>query len=669
MELSREDNSIVENSENHESLERDRESQQEQMACSSSEQTNCDAAAVGECTESENANKLQATSSSPSLISMDQVAVLKDLMETETLSSSQVQNNLRTSGASLSERTLTRSSTMPDNSTSNVDGSRSGGSCKGLSRSDTEKRKSGRNYDKTNVREVAAEILSERKKKKLIRNFATIKGDGTVEFDLAGSAHLEPLFPPSTQEEEPDVGEDDEKKSIPPLQIVMLIVGTRGDVQPFIAIGKHLQDFGHRVRLATHSNFREFVMTSGLEYYPLGGDPKILAGYMVKNKGFLPSAPSEITMQRKQLKAIINSLLPACTEADGDSGVPFRAQAIIANPPAYGHVHVAEALKVPIHIFFTMPWTPTSEFPHPLARVKNPAAYRLSYQVVDALIWWGIRGFINDFRKKKLKIRPITYLSGASPQSISTLPTGYIWSPYLVPKPKDWGPLIDVVGFCFLNLAADYNPPEDLVKWLQRGSKPIYVGFGSLPVEDPERMTTIIVKALEQTHQRGLIFKGWGGMGNVPMPDESVYLLENCPHDWLFPQCAAVVHHGGAGTTAAGLKAACPTTVVPFFGDQPFWGDRVHAKGVGPPPIPVAQFSLEKLIAAIHYMLDPQSFTIQVKERALELAKCMEGEDGVQGAVTAFHKHLPRGIPKPSVSPPPTSTNPLVGFLRRLCCA
>ncbi|XP_062077702.1 sterol 3-beta-glucosyltransferase UGT80A2 isoform X2 [Humulus lupulus] len=122
------------------------------------------------------------------------------------------------------------------------------------------------------------------------------------------------------------------------MQIVMLIVGTRGDVQPFIAIGKRLQDYGHRVRLATHSNFKEFVLTAGLEFYPLGGDPKVLAGYMAKNKGFLPSGPSEIPVQRNQMKEIIYSLLPACKEPDMDSGIPFKADAIIANPPAYGQL-------------------------------------------------------------------------------------------------------------------------------------------------------------------------------------------------------------------------------------------------------------------------------------------------------------------------------------------
>ncbi|XP_076906298.1 sterol 3-beta-glucosyltransferase UGT80A2-like [Bidens hawaiensis] len=499
-----------------------------------------------------------------------------------------------------------------------------------------------------------SEKLSANDKLQILNKMATVKDDGTVEFEIPGDAELNALGCGSSEvygacELPSDFGEP---RYFRPLQIVVLIVGTRGDVQPFVAIGKRLQEYGHRVRLASHSNYKEFVLTAGLEFYPLGGDPKVLAEYMVKNKGFLPSGPSEIPVQRSQMKDIIFSLLAACKEPDMDTGIPFKADAIIANPPAYGHTHVAEALKIPIHIFFTMPWTPTSEFPHPLSRVKQPAGYRLSYQIVDSLIWLGIRDMINDVRKKKLKLRPVTYLSG-SQASEANIPYGYIWSPHLVPKPKDWGPKIDVVGFCFLDLASNYQPPEDLVNWLKAGPKPIYIGFGSLPVQEPEKMTQTIVKALEITGQRGIINKGWGGLGNLTEPKDFVYTLDNIPHDWLFLQCSAVVHHGGAGTTAAGLKAACPTTIVPFFGDQPFWGDRVHSRGVGPVPIPVDQFSLNKLVDAIKFMLDPK-----VKERAVELAKAMENEDGVEGAVKAFLKHLPQQIPDAKPSPIKTSKPP-----------
>ncbi|KAL2570424.1 hypothetical protein AAZV13_18G185200 [Glycine max] len=476
-----------------------------------------------------------------------------------------------------------------------------------------------------------------KKKMRWIKRASILKDDGTVEIKVSGEgSNIEhDVKCDESHDEFCDAIHSQDIQPIEPLQIVMLIVGTRGDVQPFVAMGKRLQEDGHRVRLATHKNFEDFVMNAGLEFYPLGGDPKVLAGYMVKNKGFLPSGPSEIHTQRNQIKDIINTLLKACNSRYPESNAPFKAEAIIANPPAYGHTHVAEYLKVPLHIFFTMPWTPTSEFPHPLSRVKQPIGYRLSYQIVDALIWLGIRDLINEFRKKELKLKPITYLSGSYTHPFD-VPHGYIWSPHLVPKPKDWGPKIDVVGFCFLDLASNYVPPKSLVDWLEEGEKPIYVGFGSLPLQQPEKMTQIIIHALEETGQRGVINKGWGGLGSLAEQNKSVYLLDNCPHDWLFPRCTAVVHHGGAGTTAAGLRAECPTTIVPFFGDQPFWGDRVRARGVGPAPIPVDEFSFDRLVDAIHFMLKPE-----VKKRAVELANAMKNENGVLGAVKAFYKHYP----------------------------
>ncbi|XP_076937498.1 sterol 3-beta-glucosyltransferase UGT80B1-like [Bidens hawaiensis] len=498
--------------------------------------------------------------------------------------------------------------------------------------------------------ELKLDRLTEREKQKLIVELVKIQSDGTVEVDLSKSAPVaSELFEYQKIEGfHPDMDDfivTDSNKSVPKLNIAVLVVGTRGDVQPFLAMSKRLQEFGHHVRLATHANFRSFVESAGVDFYPLGGDPRILAGYMARNKGLIPSAPGEISTQRKQLKAIIESLLPACTEPDLKNGKPFRAQAIIANPPAYGHAHVAEALGVPLHMFFTMPWTPTSEFPSPLARVPQSAGYWLSYIVVDLLIWWGIRGYINDFRKK-LKLAPIAYFSMYR-GSISHFPIGYMWSPHVVSKPRDWGPLVDVVGYCFLNLGSKYQPREEFIQWIGKGSSPIYIGFGSMPLEDSAKTTNIILEALRKTGQRGIIDRGWGDLGTFPDIPDDVFLLVDCPHDWLFPQCAAVVHHGGAGTTATGLRAGCPTTIVPFFGDQYFWGDRIYHRGLGPNPIPISQLTVEALSNAINFMLQPE-----VKARAMDLAKLIENEDGVANAVDAFHRHLPPDMP---LSPTPTS--------------
>ncbi|KAI9078645.1 hypothetical protein K1719_039394 [Acacia pycnantha] len=517
-----------------------------------------------------------------------------------------------------------------------------------FSRSFTEKRASPR-------RRLLLDRLLECEKKKLIENLVKIQSDGTVKVDLEKSEAVASELLELQSFEDLAVREilvSECKKQIPRLQIAILVVGTRGDVQPFLAIAKRLQEYGHHVRLATHANFDTFVRSAGVDFYPLGGDPRSLAEYMARNKGLIPSGPSEISLQRKHLKSIIESLLPACTAPDLETGVPFRAQAIIANPPAYGHVHVAEALGVPIHIFFTMPWTPTHEFPHPLARVPRSAGYWLSYIVVELMLWWGMRGLINDFRKRKLKLAPIAYFSMYR-GSISHLPTGYMWSPHVVPKPSDWGPSVDVVGYCFLNLGSEYQPREDFVQWMEKGPKPIYVGFGSMPLEDSKKTFDVILEALKDTGQRGIIDRGWGNLGNLEEIPEYAFLLEECPHEWLFPQCSAVVHHGGAGTTATGLKAGCPTAIVPFFGDQFFWGDRIYEKGLGPAPIPISELTCEKLLNAINFMLQPE-----VKSRAVEIAKLLESEDGVGAAMDAFHRHLPLDLSFPSQSQPVEQDQP-----------
>lgn len=182
---------------------------------------------------------------------------------------------------------------------------------------------------------------------------------------------------------------------VPRLAIVMLIVGTRGDVQPFIALGQALLRYGHRVRLATHETFRNFVRENGLEFYPLAANPADLMSFMVKNAGIVPSVSSiiagDITKNRQIISEILQSTWKACTDADDQTGVPFVAEAIIANPPSYGHIHCAQKLQIPLHIMFTMPWSPTNAFPHPLCRINNnfgptQLINRLSYTVMETLV-------------------------------------------------------------------------------------------------------------------------------------------------------------------------------------------------------------------------------------------------------------------------------------------
>jgi UDP:flavonoid glycosyltransferase YjiC (YdhE family) len=209
-------------------------------------------------------------------------------------------------------------------------------------------------------------------------------------------------------------------------------------------------------------------------------------------------------------------------------------------------------------------------------------------------------------------------------------------SPALIPKPKDWGQHISISGFYFLSLASSYTPAPELAEYLAAGPPPVYIGFGSIVVDDPDAMTKMIFVAVKKAGVRALVSKGWGGLGadalGVP---EGVFMLGNVPHDWLFNHVSCVVHHGGAGTTAAGIATGKPTVVVPFFGDQPFWGAMVARAGAGPIPIPYKQLTADKLAAALLEALKPETL-----ERAKELGAKIKEENGTEVGGKSFHDLL-----------------------------
>lgn len=454
----------------------------------------------------------------------------------------------------------------------------------------------------------------------------------------------------------------------PPMNIVIQIVGSRGDVQPFVALGQVLKKkFNHRVRIATHPTFRQFVTDNDLEFFSIGGDPAELMAFMVKNPGLMPGIDSlkagDIGKRRKSIYELINGCWRSCIETgDGTgpsasddlldslstaSGVsmsgdkPFVADAIIANPPSFAHIHIAEKLGIPLHMMFTMPWSPTQAFPHPLANIissntDQSLANYISYVLVDMLTWQGLGDLINKFRERVLHLEPVSIIWAPGMLARLKIPWTYCWSPALIPKPRDWGNKIDISGFFFLNLATNYTPAPDLAEFLRAGPPPVYIGFGSIVVDDPNAMTAMIFEAVKQTGQRALVSKGWGGLGadELGIP-EGVFMLGNCPHDWLFKQVSCVVHHGGAGTTAAGIAAGCPTVVVPFFGDQPFWGAMTAKAGAGPMPIPYKELTADKLAGAITEALRPQS-----KDRAIDLSNKIKQETGADTGAESFHKHL-----------------------------
>ncbi|KAL9104820.1 MAG: hypothetical protein Q9163_000268 [Psora crenata] len=446
---------------------------------------------------------------------------------------------------------------------------------------------------------------------------------------------------------------------IPTLNIVIMVIGSRGDIQPFLKVGKLLKEYGHRVRIATHPAFKNFVeQDSGLEFFSVGGDPAELMAFMVKNPGLVPSVSTvragEIGRRRDAMFEMFQGFWRACinaTDEEQDSSNlkmmanknPFVADAIIANPPSFAHIHCAERLGVPLHLMFTFPYSPTQKFPHPLANIKKSNVDTnytnfMSYPLVEMMTWQGLGDLVNRFRVKTLGLEPVSTLWAPGQLYRLKVPYTYMWSPGLIPKPEDWGPEIDIAGFVFLDLASSFKPPSTLVDFLDAGEPPVYIGFGSIVVDDPDKFTSLIFEAVEKAGVRALVSKGWGGLGDEGKTPDNIYMLENTPHDWLFPRVSAVVHHGGAGTTAIGLKCGKPTMIVPFFGDQPFWGAMVARAGAGADePIPYKRLTADALANGIKQCLSPDA-----KKAAERIAEDIAKEgDGAKNAVDSFLRHLP----------------------------
>lgn len=456
----------------------------------------------------------------------------------------------------------------------------------------------------------------------------------------------------------------------PKLNILMQIIGSRGDVQPFLSLALVLAKppYNHRVRIATHQCFEEFVhevaashglapgnlgsssSASGgsVEFYPLAGDPAVLMSYMVRNPGLIPSTAAltggEIRERRIGVWEILRSTWESCHQPyitpRNPTPVPFVADLIVANPPGFGHIHCAERLGVPVHIMFTMPWAPpTSAFPHPLANLPEGRQKRavdeatinyLTYTLLDILTWQGTGDLINRFRTDILRLDPLNNVY--APTLIGNLAAGgliphtYCWSPALIPKPKDWDQqTICVSGFWFLDLNSGFVPPPEVVEFIEKsGDKPlIYIGFGSIVAPNPAFLTTAVLDAVKAAGTRALVSRGWGTIDPPEgFSDPDILFVGNIPHDWLFPRVSLAVHHGGAGTTAAAIKAGIPSAIVPFFGDQQFWGEMVMRRGAGG-VLRSKELTGQKLASLIQSLLEPG-----VQEMARELGEIVNKEKG-----------------------------------------
>ena len=417
------------------------------------------------------------------------------------------------------------------------------------------------------------------------------------------------------------------------MHITILTVGSRGDVQPFIALGVGLKQAGHQVRLATHDNFKSLIDNYGLDFSPIAGDTQ---ANMLSESGqkLLDAGGNTFTFMLRYAQM----LEPMAERALIDSWNACQGtDAIIAHGAAFWGYNIAEKLEVPFYLAGLQPFSPNPDFPHPmipptlhLGGLVNQLTYLLMWRLFGQLF----RKPINKWRHNTLNL-PTGQQNLFEGNRWQRIPILYGYSPNVIPKPAKWTEQLQVTGYWFLDSPPDFSPPPELVNFLKAGKPPVYIGFGSMTGRNPELMTEIALSALAKTGQRGILLTGWGGISNADLPD-SVLKIDSIPHDWLFPQMAAIVHHGGAGTTAAALRAGVPSIVIPFIADQSFWGHRLAMLGVAPKPIPRKKLTAKGLATAIRIAVEDK----MMRQQAAILGQKICSEDGVSQAVKAFHQYI-----------------------------
>lgn len=410
------------------------------------------------------------------------------------------------------------------------------------------------------------------------------------------------------------------------MKITILTYGSRGDVQPFIALSSGLLARGHSVKLAAPSRFKALAEEHGIDFIPEAGDPAELS------QRLNDSGQSFIKMVRELMDHAIKigaDVLHQTEEACKD------AELIIHTfMHAVGGHTIARDMKIPdIHVQLFPMFTPTGDYPNvTLPNLRLPKLNRFSHDISRRITVWSARiGFEQVRRRANLSKRKLYSPFDDDPLRPRT-PILCAWSPSVLPPSKDWKSNIHITGYLFDDSYASYEPAVALKEFLDGGPPPVCISFGSMMNREAEKIDQIVRESLRQTNNRGLILSGWSTVTNES--SNEILYLDAVPHQWLLPRCKIVIHHGGAGTTSAGLRAGLPNIVIPFTADQPFWGGRVHAIGAGPEPIPVKRLSVENLTHAIRETND-----YVIRKRAQDIGQALKNEGGVENAIEIIEKY------------------------------
>lgn len=407
-----------------------------------------------------------------------------------------------------------------------------------------------------------------------------------------------------------------------PTRIVIECIGSRGDVEPYIALGAGLVQAGYDVAVATHDEFEELVSTNAMEHRRVAGNPSEVVKTAL-GTSWQDSRKNPYLMASR-LKELSRSLFDEYLE---DSLVAVEdADAVVFSVLGVAAYHVAEAKGVPAVAAWLQPFTRTSAFPNPMI-TWLPAT--VSHRIFEQIMWQFIRRETNAFRSR-LGVEPHPFFGPYEQLADREMPILYGFSPTIVPRPADWPGYVHVTGAWF----RDRNDPlaDDLEAFLADGPPPVYIGFGSRSDQNAEQTSSEVSRALHMLGARAIVSDGWGGLVNVDGPD--VLSVGETNHQALFPRCSAIVHHGGAGTTHTAARSGMPSVVVPHWADQFFWADRIAVTGAGPSSVSRDSLTADALAIRIDEAVSKHA------QRAGVVGRSMAAEDGVATAVGHIERIL-----------------------------
>jgi sterol 3beta-glucosyltransferase len=410
------------------------------------------------------------------------------------------------------------------------------------------------------------------------------------------------------------------------MNIGIFTYGSRGDVQPFLALALALKQKGHSVLLGAPENFQQTIQYYGIDYHKIDGDLERLM-YEPEIQNLLETGSTIALLQGLQKNADKNSKEVAEDLIEGCKKVDFIITTFI---PLFYVASIAEKLNKPfVNVILNPPTTPTNEFPYPEFDLLNfPTYNRFTYKLLNFFIWQAYKKRINTFRNE-LGL-PNCKKSLIKTMEENGVPTIYAFSESLIPRPTDWALNYKITGFLSLNKETS-KIDKTLESWLNKGEKPIYIGFGSIPI--PKKLLKIIPQILANTSERIILCKGWSITNDLPVT-ENLLVIENADHQWLFPKCKVAIFHGGAGTLSTVLKSNLPIIIISIFADQPIWGKIVENKKIGF-HIPAKSLTADKLISAIRL-----AQTDEIRNNVFAVGHTIRNENGLDNAITEIEKYF-----------------------------